>query len=188
MTARGMRIARSRGFSLVAVDPGVTTGMAWLMVSRRELVTYPWRECVARATAAQRLQSASVKGETEQATIDLVMSQAKGWEMAASVLSSGRLQMHTDWVIEGFTLRERTKDDALLSPVRVTEGIERDLHNDGYEGTISKYDPSQSKGVITDARLKHWGLWHRGSPHVRDAMRQLFMRLRELSAELRNGE
>ena len=47
-------------------------------------------------------------------------------------------------------------------------------------GEIDWQQASQAKGYATDERMRGWGVWQRGSPHKRDAVRQLCLKLNKV--------
>jgi len=49
---------------------------------------------------------------------------------------------------------------------------------------LVRQSPASGKGVVTDARLRNWGLWQVGQPHANDALRHLIVFLRK---EIGNG-
>lgn len=175
------------GWQVVAVDPGTSTGVFWICLGRKELHSLDWRSAIRAAAKAGRLQSVTVRAQDEQTSIDQVLSTAELWRKRGSDLSGHRAPQITDWVIEDFILRERTMARSLLSPVRITEGIERTLHMNGSTATITKYSAADAKTVISDERLRHWDLFGNGSKHERDAFRHLCLRIRELKMEVGNA-
>lgn len=176
------------GWSIVAVDPGTNTGLVYCLLGERELRRLPWRDALALCRSEGRLLFASVTTDDEQITTDKVMAFGKKMEQKGRYLSGGRVPQISDWVIEDFILQERTMDRSLLSPVRITEGIERSLHIEGSSALVTKYMASDAKGVISNQRLKNWG-WLKWTVtrHERDALRHLCLRVRELKLEVGNG-
>jgi hypothetical protein len=94
--------------------------------------------------------------------------------------TAGKVPGITDVVIEDFVLRERTKDRSLLSPVRITFGLEHELWMSPDNFFTTKQQPSDAKSTVTDDRLKRWGMWTVGQQHARDATRHLILFLRKV--------
>jgi hypothetical protein len=100
--------------------------------------------------------------------------------LTSSIVSGGSVGWVTDLVIEDFILRERTKSRSLLAPVRLSAGLVQEvLRNEKLIG-LSFLSASDSKGAITDERLRNLGLWVPGQQHARDALRLLALWLRSL--------
>lgn len=100
--------------------------------------------------------------------------------LTSRIVSGGTVGWVTDLVIEDFILRERTKSRSLLAPVRLSAGLVQEvLRNEKLIG-ISFLSASDSKGAITDDRLRNLGLWVPGKQHARDALRLLALWLRSL--------
>lgn len=77
------------------------------------------------------------------------------------------------WVIEDFVLHGggHSSERAGLEPVRVTSAMLVMLEDRG----VVCLSAVSGKSVITDDRLKRWGLWEPGKPHAMDAMRHLVL-------------
>jgi hypothetical protein len=90
-------------------------------------------------------------------------------------------------VTESFSLRVFSENKALLAPVRINAKLERDMRKLRFP--LQWQTPSDAKSVVTDARLKHWHVWHQGSDHMHDAQRHgiLFMRRWGGQARLRTA-
>jgi len=78
----------------------------------------------------------------------------------------------------------------LLSPVRLTSMIEYGLRISPVEevrwlaapGRLEFQSAANAKTVVTNSRLRQWGLWKVGEQHARDAIRHAVLYLRRLSA------
>lgn len=117
--------------------------------------------------------------------------------------------------IENFTLRKMSSDSELLSPVRIRAALQRDLWKgipdhgsgdspfqdykatlvDGRESivrehrmrrTLLQQNPADAKSVVTDERLKLWGMWTPGADHARDATRHALLYLSKLASKGRS--
>ncbi len=78
-------------------------------------------------------------------------------------------------VVEGFRLRRMGIE---LSPVRVAARFEmlvwmheRRKNTDRWRIPVYEQMPSMAKSTMTDERLSELGLWAKGKPHGRDALR-----------------
>lgn len=102
---------------------------------------------------------------------------------------AGRLRaVAENWSVEGclhlaiedFTLRERTKDRSLLSPVRMTSGVLALLENDDDLNVVVHLNSAgDAKGTVTDTVLHRLGLYRAGMQHANDAARQAVLALRK---------
>lgn len=90
-----------------------------------------------------------------------------------------------DWkdgvvVVEDFILRTADKRRKTMDPIRVTHALEGVLRDRGWRGELVLQQPSAAKSVVTDDRLRRWGLWIVGKPHGRDAVRHAVIYLRSI--------
>lgn len=164
----------------VAVDPGVTTGLVQVDLPRN------WRSGdLYKILSALRNLGADALSRGEEwpacRCMELLGPESGQIdEMIGLILGrNGRQLPAKAVIIEDFILRQGTKDRSLLAPVRVTARLEDRLYSHHYGGDIVFQSPSDAKSIVTDTRLKQWGLWHSGSPHIRDAWRHLVKYLRE---------
>lgn len=197
----------ARGWSVVALDPGETTGWAWAVVGRKELLRYGAEEAVHRAkqdrSGAQAADSRFMCGQ-----VTLPHTHVHAWwneaqqatELASLIgamgnmtrrTSAGAVPEITTVVIEDFILRERTKRRDLLSPVRCTAMVAQSLYQASeLLGTelpdIVFYQSANAKSVVTNDRLKRWGLYVPGKRHAMDAVRHLVIHLRTVEEALRS--
>lgn len=86
---------------------------------------------------------------------------------------------------EGFTLMMNSKDYWLLEPVRFLAVLKDRLRGSGVG--VEVQGSGDAMKVITDARLRSWGLYRPGSEHARDAQRHglLFLRRYASQSDLR---
>lgn len=164
----------------VAVDPGVVTGLVQvdLPPNWREMDLYGLlgslfsldSEAQSSGSEWPGCRSIELHG-FESGQIDEIVGLIFG--------RKGRNLSAKSVIIEDFVLRQGTKDRSLLAPVRVTAALTDRLYSMGYRGEITMQSPSDAKSIVTDSRLKQWGLWHIGSPHIRDAWRHMVKYLRE---------
>jgi hypothetical protein len=181
-----------RWVGIVAVDPGVTTGMAWgiyninadsVGASLREGEMVGWGEL----TGSEQWQAGQVVGLWE--------------ELTGVCVERG---IGCDLVLEDFILRpgRATADRAQLAPVRIISliegmilargiGIDCPLGREGWETMggevlrpVVKQTPAAAKTFATSDRLKAWGVWKTSMRHSRDAWRHTALRIATL---VRNG-
>jgi len=92
--------------------------------------------------------------------------------------------------IEDFILQSSIKDRHLLAPVRLTASIEYALWRGlkEHDGEVRKrtwahkQSANDAKNVMTDERLKLWGMYTPGPDHIRDATRHSLLWLRRVRA------
>lgn len=139
--------------TVVALDPGGTTGWSVLAVHPESLVDV---EIPILANIEHWAQGQSVGHEHKQEAELVELLDA--WPDAAVV-------------IERFVLRKMLRGEELLSPVRITAVLEFELSKSGR--VAFKQQPSEAKGTATDDRLRAWSLYRRegGEEHARDATR-----------------
>ncbi len=155
--------------AVMAVDPGVTTGVARGVF---DLDMGSVRECIA---AGLDLESFDVTGVEREQGMTLAIEFAD-WVFRANVehgVPVGRVIL----VIEDWTPRLPLKSGArdVFYPVRVPALME------GFCGQVGAFDsglavwqqPSVAKTFATDRRLRAVGLWVRGRDHQRDAWRHV---------------
>lgn len=138
---------------VMAVDPGGVSG--WVVYDG------PSRH---RPTMDDLLEIGFTKGKWVQQSLDLAHI---AWMWEPDTL-----------VIEGFRIPGRipTKKADLLLPVRIASGLEALMADMKNAPRIVIQQPSQM-GVITDERLKRWGLWHT-QKDIRAAIKHLLIFLR----------
>ncbi len=176
-------IAKSKkGINLVAIDPGETTGLCWVLLSTKELSKAGGDLTVAlqKAQSDGRLELCQVDGLTDLECQFKIRSWMNIWSARAAQKTSGQITKFDFVVIEDFILREKTKDRSLLAPVRMTSLIESFIAEDFKSAEISKQQPGNAKGVVTRERLVNWKLWTPGKPHQMDALRHAILKLRTL--------
>lgn len=171
---------------VVAVDPGVVTGIVAMDIWEKAGETrYDIRE-------HQQIDS-GVQGE--------FMAAYQAAAFISQWVEEGILY-RPEVVFEDFVLRRQEMDRTLLAPVRMGGLVlglmascphwyvvgDRGLGGGVYGVKAFEVDltrvpfsvqqPSQAKSIVTDARLKDWGLWIKGQKHVRDAIRHAVVRYR----------
>ena len=157
--------------SLFTVDPGVETGWCWCLVPN---VRDPKDE-MPEALDKGWLHTGQMLGDENLQAMRL----SSLCRRSAAFARRASHEPITTWMVcESFQLRERTSDPSLLSPVRIQSKLELLLHMKRIRvDDYTTQQPSQ-KSVITDERLRRWGLWLPGKPHACDAMRHAAIRLR----------
>lgn len=162
------------------VDPGVETGVAQGLFSDGVLLG-PMKDIwaggkVGTYTGGPSRTAAEEADTAHGISFDIYCE----WRLARG--QHGPLEAVV--AIEDFILRRLDSGRDLLAPVRITALLEARLEGMGVR--VVKYPASAAKGLITDARLRHWGGWIKGRPHERDAARQLLMAVRQERARLRS--
>jgi hypothetical protein len=145
-------------FTVIAIDPGVTTGWALFAIDKK-----------AMADPSQKLLSHVMCWRAENLEGD---ENAQ----ASTLLSLLRSRPSAHVVVEDFTLRKFTRDRELLSPVRIAAKLDYGMYLERRE--IAWQQPSLAMSTLTDERLKGIGLWDRLSAHQRDAIRHALTYLR----------
>lgn len=162
-----------------AYDPGETTGWSVWRAPVETLRRQGTRRTLARSKWAigqiRASQEAVRAGEGDSDMVDRMLEVGR-WAYEEFV--------HVDdefvFVHEGFRLRMMSMDPNLLAPVRVN-AIWRDrLRGKGVP--IFQQDPSEAKQIVTDSRLKEWGVYRPGMPHARDAQRHAITFIRKCAS------
>lgn len=175
--------------SFIGIDPGEVTGLAWVCLSLKQVRKGNWHDAMIQAAGDGRLRTATVDGshdEDQAAQEVLDWIEARRDEVIGA--TSGRHVAHDGILLEDFLLREQTMDRTLLSPVRIGAKVafgcwqRRRWFPDSALAYphVQWMQPSQHKSVITNDRLKRWGLWLPGTSHERDALRLVCMQAREV--------
>jgi len=164
------------GPALVVVwaDPGVTTGWSVHRVVVSELLERGQVGSVGRMwwrTGQFRTSSTSVSVDSYLNLVRAVYEKAGDEDVV--VIGC-----------EGFTLRMQSTDPALLEPVRFLAVLEDRLRETEYgrEVGVQVQQPGE-RSIISDERLRLWGLWKPGSDHARDAQRHGLAFLRRFATQ-----
>lgn len=169
----------SRWVSVFAMDPGMDTGWAWLLFERPLLSADGSVGAVKVGLELSRpmCMSGTLNTSNEvQGAKTLVRYVSRSRERAESFCQR---VPRTCIVTESFVNREGTMDPSLSSPERLNSRVQQELSHVDFEYELYEQSPSDAKRVITDKRLRMWGLWHPGQPHRNDAMRHLLLWLRK---------
>lgn len=170
------------GISILGVDPGVHTGLAWLCLSNKEVKTKGLIDGVQRAIGDNRFRTKEIaeygrRGELFSREIGLAYD-CIGWirdRHSETLRITGQRFGLTHIVIEDFILRRQEQTRALLSPVRVTAQLLLLLDTVAMFDLVTLQQPANAKSVVTDERLRLFGLWTKGSDHCRDASRHAML-------------
>jgi hypothetical protein len=169
--------------TVLAFDPGVTTGYANLQVSRFALDLMQ--------VELEPLHKSILKRETGE--IRCLGPQSRWTGIEAALENDGVEQMLSiaacqlgPIVFEDFIIdfNQVTMTRSALSPVTVMAKFEYGLdiawsQGPNSTGRLFRQNRSPVKTTCTDDRLKNWGLYDRNSgPHARDAVRHAFYFLR----------
>jgi hypothetical protein len=155
-------------FTVVAFDPGGTTGWCVMSVEPRHLLgTKPVHKKLAHFACGQIAGGENSQADEMYDLLDL-------WDDSA-------------WLCEDFIVRKFLRHREFLSPVRITARIEYRMSHAYPFRPMFKQQPALAMSAVTDDRQKEWGLWSIGQPHARDATKHaltFLMRARE-SARMR---
>jgi len=173
-------VPSSNASAIYAIDPGGTTGVAFAIVDISQPTV---ARCIKRAWSKGLLWTENVEGSHAEQAWKIsrwVTDFFFHYHIERSFITAGRTYI----AIEDFQLRQMSAD---LAPVRITAGIETLLAGAfGMEDLFSdspfyvKQQPSHAKGFCTDDMLRRWGLLKKRSPHERDALRHLVLRVNNL--------
>lgn len=158
-----------KGPALVVVwaDPGVTTGWSVHRVPIRILL----ERGQVGSTGVTWSRIGQYRSVTTSAAVDSYLSLCRAaWEKAGD----------EDIVVigcEGFSLEMLSRDHALLEPVRFLAVLVDRLRG---RVRVEEQMPSERK-VITDERLKLWGVYQPGLGHGTDAQRHGLVFLRKFA-------
>jgi hypothetical protein len=146
----------TRTMSVFALDPGSTTG--WAYVPDVPLTHSPAVDCDLPIACGQ------IAGEEQQQSLDLYRLIENCWPCAV--------------VIEDFIPRQINKDRWFLSPVRITSQVTMLLWMKDRQWALQS--ASLAKTTISDDYLKRIDLYNIGQPHANDATRHLITYLRRV--------
>ena len=165
---------------VVAFDPGVSTGWAIVRVPVKVLLDQGQVGSTSRMkVTCGQFRTGSAGGNVERA-LDLMRLAYE------EVAEEGDLLV---CVQEGFTLRMMSKDPEMLEPVRwlaVWDEKQRVRDEEGAPPrpfAVERQDPSLVTSVMTDSRLRLWGLWFNAKEHGRAALKHALMYLRRFTQD-----
>lgn len=157
---------------LVAVDPGGTTGIVALRVPREEIFGEP----AEAGSLYERLVIVGYSQVPEDQAVTAVAQECR-------VIQAPYAEPFTlPLILESFALRTKVTSRDVLAPARVNAAIEQELAGNEMV-RIYQQSPSEAKGTVTDERLRRWGLYRKGSPHARDALRHAVYFCRKARAD-----
>jgi hypothetical protein len=158
---RGIEIVPCADPTVVAIDPGQTTGWSVMSVHPEALLD----------------SGVSILHNILHWTHGQIVGPEDS--QASEVLGIVDMFPGACVLIEDFILRTANAGREVLSPVRITAKIEYGLWLVG--GVSYRQMPSEAKSVATDNRLKSWGFYQRegGLEHARDADRHALTWLRK---------
>jgi hypothetical protein len=167
---------------IVGVDPGETTGLCGIKLGPKVPSGAGIRSRIIRGD--------SIAGQVDQAATRELGRGGPWFQQEARLQRNlvGRLRAVAElWAIEclhlaieDFTLRERTMERSLLSPVRMTAGVLALLEDaDDLNVVVHLNSASDGKGTVNDLTLRRLGLYRAGMQHANDAARQAVLTLRK---------
>jgi hypothetical protein len=154
--------------AVAVVDPGGISGCARGLFPVGSAATL-----VEAFGGAEQVESWEEEGTVAEQALSIV-EEMDDWMIQLNI--EGIAIPHMFLVIEDFKLRQRHAD---LRPVQMIERIET-LWTQRTGVSLEKQTPSDAKSYATNARLRAWGAWVKGSEHRRDAMRHLLLRVSRL--------
>ena len=151
--------------AFIAIDPGVITGLAWTCGGFSRL----HKDLFTEGNRGDVLERGHKNMDRDE---EVVVADGIVDLVHALQIKFGRVTV----LVEDFTLRRFGMDKNLLAPVRMASYLRALLRP---EPMLEwHWRESSARNVITDARLRQWGLWVPGSAHKRDAVRHLAAWLR----------
>lgn len=170
--------------TVIAIDPGGTTGWSVMVVHPEALVD---KDVPILTNLLHR-----ENGQIRAIPVPVGNAKPKVRELSLEERRCVRTIMQDvviKWpgaacVIEDFILRERSMARELLSPVRLTSALEWAIDESDLQISLDRQTPAEAKGTATDDRLKQWGLYSRagGMQHARDADRHAIVFFRRAKA------
>lgn len=162
------------GLVVVWADPGVTTGWCVVRVPVRDLLERGQVGAVSRMWC--RLGQYRSRGTSE--AVDSYLSLVRSaYEKAGD----------EDIVVigcEGFSLAMQSRDPDLLEPVRFLAVLQDRMRGTPYGEAVGvQVQMPSERIVISDERLKLWGLWTPGLNHGRDAQKHALAFLRRFASQ-----
>lgn len=152
--------------SILAVDPGKTTGLAWCPVG--------W-DGKTDADAAVGSEEVDCAGGTEydpdpecSGVLRMLMRMRRVNAVVVVVEESDHFLLRA-----GGNLKPQS-----LVPIRLEAMLRFGLAQKWSSVKLERQTPSQAKSTITNDRLRRLGLWRSGSAHERDAIRHLVTYIR----------
>lgn len=164
-----MPIMKGPALVVVWADPGVTTGWSVHRVPVRVLLT---RGQVGSVPVTWWRLGQFRSRDTSSAVDSYLDLCRTVWDKADE----------EDVVVlgcEGFRLLMQSTDDDLLEPVRFLAVLRDRLRGSGVGVEVQQ--PGE-RSIITDARLRLWGLWVPGKDHGRDAQKHGLSFLRKFAS------
>lgn len=173
-------MAKQNACAIITIDPGVTTGFLTALVDLGQPTV---AACIRRCMRKGHLNTSDIKGDYVSQCLD-IYTRIKDFWYNSHIEKGYVMAGHMCIAIEDFQLRQMAVD---LTPMRILNGLEVMLaagHGIQFiddDANYKKQQP-QKKGFCSDEMLKNWGLWKKRSPHQRDAIRHLAVRLDGLLA------
>lgn len=150
--------------SVVAIDPGVTTGVAWV----RELSDLTNPEVTVRWKAGNGFHE--VVGDDEKMMIDSLLNGLGRIFQRDPIGEMGHVLVIEDFILSRQSFTQKRE---LLAPVRVSAVVDFWVRDTWPEVLVEYQLPTRAKTTATDSRLKAYGLWVPSMRHARDAVRHL---------------
>lgn len=182
-------------YDIFSIDPGETTGWAWLRVDLDRLGSGPaWKAVV--DWEADEIQAVGVSPREGVRRWDGGEAFAASWLVAKIEEVQPAMLVVEDFILD---VRRANSSRNLLSPVRITAMVEYGLRTSlvvpvrrlGAPGGLVFQTAADAKTIITNTRLERWGFYvprkQCASPHVRDALRHGLLYCRTVQRERRGA-
>lgn len=164
------------GFSIMGIDPGGTTGVAWCDAVVLESVL---DDRVGNIVGHEQLDAsdlAEVYGmDGYVAVVDRILMRIRKENVRAIAIETFQL-------VPGAMLKGGKTGKSPLDAVVVTSMLKFALTKKWYQCEVVMQSASQGKGTMNDTRLRALSLWWPGEPHARDAARHLMTLVKRAKA------
>lgn len=161
-------------WTVMSVDPGGKTGFVIATWPSKEQMRQEVRDSSAHEAVVKRRRTGNFK--FGNVTGPYRLQAVRLWELSLRLRVS-HMRIEDFQLMQGGPSKQKTQD--LLSPVKVGWGLAALLQHSNAEMQVDWPMPGEM-GVITDERLKLWGLWLPGDKDARAALKHLLVYLRKL--------
>lgn len=175
--------------NVIAVDPGVETGLAWasLNMAHPKVRKLPSHRKVQWAFEHGMGGVRQFTGNYNQQVIDIVACVQDILKRSGYRLQS-QYEVVNHLVIEDFHHRAVAMKDTAYAPVEVTARLEFYIWWQELDADLmlERQQPSE-QAVVTDENLRHWDLWTPGKSmdDAMTALKHVIVKVRKLSQKRR---
>lgn len=174
-------------------DPGGMIGWAWGAVRFRELLASDPSDCLRRKTGSEGMGVDGGRWNHAAGEVfgwdgtSVAEGAVKCWGMVARSKQQlvrkygARSHVRTIVGVEGFSLVSGPKNRGVNLPLRLLGAF--DVLRQLEPSVVDEYhEPMPSaKAVVSDERLRRWGLWNPGRKDANDAVRHLIVLMRDFT-------